>query len=56
MVRGLAAGLGAEVVAVRAYSPLDELATTPGVELATLAERAAARLHDEWAPRWRPPG
>ena len=44
----LAAGLGAEVIAVRAYSPLDELATTRGVDLATLAERAAARLHDEW--------
>jgi nucleotide-binding universal stress UspA family protein len=45
----LAAGLGAEVVVVQSYSPIDELAASPGVELATLAERAAARLHDEWA-------
>ena len=44
----LAAGLGAEVVAVQSYSPIDELAVTPGVDLTTLAERAATRLHDEW--------
>lgn len=44
----LAAGLGAEVIAIRSYSPLDELATSPGTELSTLAERAAVRLHDEW--------
>jgi nucleotide-binding universal stress UspA family protein len=44
----LAAGLGAEVVAVRAYSPLDDLAGAPGTDLGVLSARAAARLHDEW--------
>jgi nucleotide-binding universal stress UspA family protein len=44
----LAAGLGATVVAVRAYSPLDELATAPGTDLHELSVRATARLHDEW--------
>lgn len=44
----LASGLGAEVVAVQAYSPLDELATAPGTELGELSVRAAERLHQEW--------
>lgn len=44
----LAAALGAEVVAVHAYSPLDELAEHHGTDLASLADLAAARLHDEW--------
>jgi nucleotide-binding universal stress UspA family protein len=45
----LAAQLGAEVVAIRAYSPLDELATAEeGTDLTELAARAATRLHDEW--------
>lgn len=44
----LAAGLGAVVVAVRAYSPLDELAEGHGADLRELSERAGARLHDEW--------
>jgi nucleotide-binding universal stress UspA family protein len=45
----LAAQVGADVVAVHAYSPLDELATaSPGTELSVLAARAEARLRDEW--------
>jgi nucleotide-binding universal stress UspA family protein len=44
----LASGLGAEVVAVRAYSPLDDLASAPGTDLGELSARAAVRLHDDW--------
>jgi nucleotide-binding universal stress UspA family protein len=44
----LAAALGAVVIAVRAYSPLDELALSPGTDLRQLSEQAGARLHDEW--------
>ena len=44
----LAAGLGAEVVAIYAYSPLDELPRHRGTDLGTLAKEAATRLHDEW--------
>jgi nucleotide-binding universal stress UspA family protein len=44
----LAAGLGADVIAVRAYSPLDELVAHPGTDLGELSRQAAARLHDEW--------
>jgi nucleotide-binding universal stress UspA family protein len=44
----LAAGLGAEVIAVHSYSPIDALAASPGVDLTTLAERAARQLQDEW--------
>lgn len=44
----LAAQLGASVIAVRAYSPLDEIGSMPGTELHELSERAARRLHDEW--------
>jgi nucleotide-binding universal stress UspA family protein len=44
----LAAELGAEVVAIYAYSPLDELPRHHNTDLGTLAKEAAARLHDEW--------
>ena len=44
----LAAQLGAEVVAIYSYSPLDVLDEHPGTDLGDLADLAVARLRDEW--------
>jgi len=44
----LAARLGAEVVVVRGYNPLEELGrATPPIDFHALEERARVRLHDE---------